>query len=70
MHLLRARCEVGRAIHVLARDLLSHEAPRAHEREQGLLDGGLELTRQLRGQPPAIGARDELLCRVNERAGP
>src|SRR3972149_2047434 len=68
MQLLRALREVGRAIHVMASDLLSHEAARAHKLEQRLLDGGLEFTGQFRGQTPAIGARDKLLCRVTESA--
>src|SRR3990170_593882 len=68
MQLLRALCSVGRAIQVLARDLLSDKAPRAHELEQGLLDRHLEFTQQLRGQTAAIRARHELLCRINESA--
>src|SRR3990172_12872787 len=68
MQLLRALRAVGRAIHVMASDILAHEAARAHKLEQGFLDRRLEPPRQLRGQTPAIGARDKLLCRVNERA--
>src|SRR3990170_2472760 len=68
MQLLRALCSVGRAIQVLAGDLLSDKAPRAHELEQGLLDRHLEFAQQLRGQTPAIRARHELLCRVNQSA--
>jgi hypothetical protein len=66
MHLLSALGPVGREIHVVTGDLVSHEAAHVDELEQRLLDRSLELSCEFRGQIPAVGARDKLLCCVDE----